>query len=223
MNRGKYGLNLAAVAIIGFIMAFFGFTESLLFLVAYALIAEKDNWLTRQTLQALFLRFTYSIAIIVLGWIFGGLIAFFNIAKAYKAMAEVAKVQGFFNGVLYLGLFVMAALAVLKVMKGQDAGLPVLGSLVEKTMNAAESTAAHFGNAPYTAAAVYPQAPVSPPPAKTEPLIPSPQLPKDQETPPKPQPPSPPSSNTAISGTWACVCGRENTGKFCIQCGSPRA
>ena len=72
MQKGKLGISLAAIAVLAFALMCFGSFELLLLaLVGYAVIVEKNDWLTRQTLQALYLRLTYVIATAVFSWLFG--------------------------------------------------------------------------------------------------------------------------------------------------------
>ncbi|MGE4283606.1 MAG: hypothetical protein AB7G87_07750 [Clostridia bacterium] len=197
MTKGKYGLNVAAVAILAFIMGFFGFVESLILVVAFSVIAEKDDWLTRQTLQALFLRLAYGIAIILLGWVFTGFQGILRTFKAYDAIKAMADIQIFLNGVLYVALFVFALLAMLKLIKGQDAKVPFICGLVDRTMGA---VAAKFIPTPRPV-----QTPIPAPVPAPTPVY------------------AAPSEPVASPGEWVCSCGRENTGKFCMICGNPRS
>lgn len=37
------------------------------------------------------------------------------------------------------------------------------------------------------------------------------------------QAPAQPAPSSAPAGSWKCACGAENTGKFCVECGKPKA
>ena len=53
MTKGKFGLSLAAVAVIAFGFAALRQPQSVLLVVGFALLAERDEWLNRQAMQAL--------------------------------------------------------------------------------------------------------------------------------------------------------------------------
>lgn len=258
MTQGKFGLNLAAVAILAFVLAFFGFLEALVLFLAYALLIEKDQWLTRQVFQAFYLRLAYSVAITVIGWFFTALTSFFGLFNAFNAINVFNSIKNVINFLLYVGLFVFGLMAVLRLIKGQDDGLPILGGLADKTMGvfkarAAQPQAAY--PAGYTAAAQ----PQTPPPAQT-PAAPAWQAKPDNtaayQPPAAPVAPAAPAAPEVTAapaaapaavaeaepeavagpesaaqpaapairadGSWTCSCGKDNTGNFCVSCGSRR-
>jgi hypothetical protein len=139
MAKGKLGINLTALAILAFVLCFFGFLEVLILLVAYALLIEKDAWLTRQTFQALYLRIAYAVATTVLGWFFTILNTFFGWFRWYNGASAMASAHDFLNILLSIGLFILAAIAVLRLLKNKDAGLPLINHLADYTMGLVES------------------------------------------------------------------------------------
>ena len=102
MTRGRLGINLAAIAVLAFALTFFGFLEALVLIAAYALLIEKDAWLTRQCLQALYLKLTYHIVVTVIGWCFTLLNRFFDLFKAYKIVTALSGINSFINTLLYI-------------------------------------------------------------------------------------------------------------------------
>ena len=48
MKKGKFGLNLAAVAVIAFGFSALRQPQSVLLVAGFALLAEKDEWLNRR-------------------------------------------------------------------------------------------------------------------------------------------------------------------------------
>ena len=98
----------------------------MLLVAGFALLAEKNEWLNRQVMQALLLTIVYYVADLVTEWIFGGLVWFFGWAKLYEAVIAMNKVNAFVSGALYIALIVLAVYAVLRVLRGKDAGLPFL-------------------------------------------------------------------------------------------------
>jgi hypothetical protein len=234
MTKGKYGLSLVAVAILSFVLAFFGLLEALILFLAFALILEKDQWLSRQVFQALYLRLAYVILSTVIGWAFTVINAFFGLFKAYRVINFFNSTQSVIQFLLYVGLFVMALIAVLRLAKGKDAGLPLIGTLVDKTFGiftpkakpqptyqAPPPQAAQYQapvqNAqayqPPAAQAAPPQSPPAAPAPQPEPAAPPPvEKSAPAETPPAPK----------ADGSWSCSCGRDNNSNFCMSCGKPK-
>jgi hypothetical protein len=160
MIKGKFGISLTALAILAFVLCFFDLTVVLVLLVAYAFLIEKDEWLTRQAFQALYLNIAYITAITVVGWIFSFFITILNWAKAFGASAVLGEADSFIKFLLGIALFVCALLAVLRLLKDKNASLPVLGKLTDYTMGIIEKPAAP---PPQAAPSFQAPAPVQPP------------------------------------------------------------
>lgn len=128
--KGEFGLSLISIAVIAFGFAMLQQPQSVLLVVAFALLAEKDEWLNNQVLQALLLTITYYIATLVAGWVFGGLAQFFIWVKIYNVASVLNSVNTVVRSILYIGLIVFAILAVLRLLRGKDAGLPFIANMV---------------------------------------------------------------------------------------------
>ena len=137
MKKGKFGLNLAAVAVIAFGFSALRQPQSVLLVAGFALLAEKDEWLNRQAMQALLLTIAYYVAELVTDWIFGGLVRFFGWVELYDAASAMSKVDSFVGDVLYLTLIVFSVLSALRVLRGKDAGLPFLSKMADGDITAA--------------------------------------------------------------------------------------
>jgi hypothetical protein len=131
MTKGKFGLSLAAVAVIAFGFSVLRQPQSVLLVTGFALLAEKNEWLNRQAIQALLLTIAYYVADLVTDWIFGGLARFFGWVKLYDAANVMSTVGSFVGDVLYLALIVFSILAVLRVLRGKDAGIPYLSKMAD--------------------------------------------------------------------------------------------
>lgn len=162
MTKGRFGLSLSAIAIICFGFGALQQPQSVLLVAGFALLAEKDEWLNRQVMQALLLTVTYYFALLVSGWVFGGLGSAFGFINLYGAQSVLLQANGFVSGLLYLGLIVFSVIAAVNLLRGRDARLPLLSRLAV----GAVSAAARMGNptAPF-------QTPVSPVPAA--PVVPA--------------------------------------------------
>ena len=212
MTKGVFGLNLSAVAVLVFALACFTGLEVLVLLAAYALLIEKDRWLVKQVFQAIYLKLAYLVALTVVGWVFG----FFE--WVFKYAGIIYSIEGFIDFLLLVGLFLMAFLAITKVMHGKDADLPFISGFAEFTVDAAAKATEAKPAAPAA-----PAAPV-PPVAPVVPVVPV--TPAAPET---PKPFEPVIEDTAAvadqvdPNNWICQdCGRDNSGKFCMGCGKPR-
>ena len=59
MTKGKFGISTTAVAVIAFAFAALRQPVAVLLICGFALLAERDEWLNKQTLQSLLLTVTY--------------------------------------------------------------------------------------------------------------------------------------------------------------------
>jgi len=239
MIKGQYGLNLAAVAILAFVLGVFGFFFStlvpMILIFAFALLLEKNHWFIRQTLQAFYLQIVYNLAVTVFGWVFSLLNSFFGLFEAIRVQTVLIKINDVIDALLYIALLVLTILAIIKLLKHQDASVPLVSNLVDYTMDLVEkpkpATAAPAAPAvPFAPAA--PFAPFAPPAPAADEIAgvaePAPEIADAPdsipETPFVPLTPAsaPTQAPAAVSGPWICACGRHNTGNFCIGCGGRR-
>lgn len=139
MSKGKHGITLSAIAVIAFILSFLGFTEILVLVVGYALIVESDNWLTKQTLQALYLRFAVIVVSTLFTWFFSAVTSFFNWINIGVVVNIISTVQMLSYGVLNLLIFTLCVFAILKVIKNNDANLPIFALLADKSLGVIET------------------------------------------------------------------------------------
>ena len=177
MKKGKFGLSLAAIAVIAF-----GFTAlrqptSVLLVCGFALLAEKDEWLNRQAMQALLLTIAYYLAELVTGWIFGGLARFFGWVKLYGAASAMGTAGSFVGDILYLALIVFSVIAALRTLRGRDAGLPFIAKMAGGDFAAARMPKAAVAAVPAPTTAPVQAAPTGTqytPPAQPSALIQTP-------------------------------------------------
>jgi len=242
MTKGKFGIVLPAIAVLAFVCAFFGFIEALLLLLGYVLIVEANSWLTKQTLQALFLAISVAIAGTITKWIFGGMMTFFNMIRLDRVINPLGIIQFFILAAISVFALVLCVLAFLKVIKEKDANLPIYGSLADKALGlftpkpvktppvntqwqAYSQPTAHTENN----SSSFVQPPIQPPvqefvqpsvqppmqPPIVEPLI----VPVVQSYSQQPIPPIADAPVKSTPAQWTCACGRVNNSKFCAACG----
>lgn len=211
MTKGKFGLNLAAIAVIAFGFAALRQPTSVLLVCGFALLAEKDEWLNKQAMQALLLTIAYYLAELVMGWVFGGLARFFGWVKLYGAASVMSTVDSFVGDVLYLALIVFSVLAVLRVFRGKDAGLPFLSKMTDGDIAAAINPKIRTATASAQTA----------PPVQTAPIqtqyAPPEQPPASSQTPPAVTSDAP---APAVRLCPACSAPLHEDSRFCTECGA---
>lgn len=240
MTKGLFGLNLSAVAVLAFILCYFTSIEAMILVVGFALLIEKDRWLTKMTLQALYLRIAYSIVLTVIGWFFWLLEFIFGFVPFFSGA------HSFIDFVIDIAFLLLAAFAAFQLLRQKDLQLPLLGHLADFTMDQVKPKAKPAPVAP-VAPPVY-QQPVYTPPVYQQPVYTPPVTPVAPVTPVVPVVPAAPVETAPVveaaavvsenvekaaeeapkpliteNANWICEnCGRESFGKFCMSCGQPR-
>lgn len=139
MKKGKFGIVLCFYPILAFAAVILQAYWLCAVVLAAAVFLEKDEWAGRQTMQACLLG-----AVV---WFFG------NAAQTLAALIPIPFVSGILRTVatvlsviVYLGGLILSILAMIRVMKEQDAGIPLLSDLACRV----------YGNRP-AKPVVYPQ------------------------------------------------------------------
>ena len=125
MTKGKYGIALSFYAALAFVLAILGQTLLCGLLLGFVIISEKNEWLTRQVMQAFFLT------------LFTAVVS--NVLNAIHIFRDIPFVGGVFGTILNIiegavGLLVLvfAIIGIVKVLKDQDAGIPVFSGWANK-------------------------------------------------------------------------------------------
>lgn len=149
MEKGKSGITLTFIAAISFIFAATGNTLALVLLVGFALLYEKNEWLTRQVLQALLVTITVSVIMLLHNIVFDLLSAFgadYNLSLnqiirdssdfqtvTYDGISIVLSLLSILiTRVVRYGSYVLYIIGFFKVIKGYDAKLPLISGFVDK-------------------------------------------------------------------------------------------
>lgn len=133
MKKGKFGIDLRFFAIVAFVFAFTGWTTALTLLLGYAILAEKDEWLSRQIMQATMLSLVVEIykGIINLVKNFSGYTApYLGYYDTEFSIGDTLttwylKITDIIGGVLAIVIAILVIVAIVNVKKGKDAGLPL--------------------------------------------------------------------------------------------------
>ena len=157
MQKGKFGICLPFYAILGLVLAFLGQTLLCALLMGFVIVAEKDQWASRQTMQAFFVALFMSLVHEVL-----------NILNVFRDIPLVGGVfTTVFNvieGIISLLVLIFIIIGLTRVVKGRDAGIPLLSKLANRAYGIVEQKV--YTQAPPAAPGPY-QAPVNPTPNAT--------------------------------------------------------
>lgn len=117
MEKGKYGLTLSFYAVMAFILAFLGQTTLCALLLGFVIIAEQNEWLTKQVIQAFFLTIFSSIV--------SSLISILNVFVGIPIIGVIISgVFGVITSIVSLIILIFVILALAKVSKGNEANIP---------------------------------------------------------------------------------------------------
>lgn len=201
MEKGKFGVSLAFYGVAGFVLAMLGWTTGLFLLAGVVLIGEKNEWASRQIIQALGLSMVTSLVSVAFDVL--GFMDWFGWASYGSGLYAVSSVWSRVESVIFFALrivvYIFALLAILKNAKGQEADVPV------------------FSKFAYWA---YGKVVVKPQPVYQQPVQ---QAPVQQAAPAAPVAPAPAAEPTPAAGTCANCGAPLNGGAFCTKCGTPVA
>ncbi len=177
MEKGRFGIYLWFYAVLAFILAFLGQILLCGLLLGFVIVAEKNEWLTRQAMQAFFLSIFASIV--------GRILDILNVFQRIPIIGTVfGVIFGAITSLVSLLVLIIVIVSLFKVAKGQDAGVPLLSKLANRAYGLVEQRVytqappASYNQANQPAGTypnyAQPQAPVQPaqqiqqPPAQTQ-------------------------------------------------------
>lgn len=118
MEKGKLGIRLCFYSTLAFILAFLGYSTLLFLLAGVVLIAEKDEFTTRQVIQAFCLCIVNSLLSSVLG-IFD---FFYRIPVIGTIWSTILSV---ISSIISLIVFIFCIIGIVNTAKGKDANIPL--------------------------------------------------------------------------------------------------
>lgn len=131
MEKGVFGFKLSAYAVLAFVLAFLGQTLLLGLLLGFVIVTEKNEWLTRQTMQAFFLTIMVSVISVALGLV-EHLFSWIPSFGPFSISGTIATLFGWINWAVSIAALVFIIMAVLKVAKGGEAKVPLCSALADK-------------------------------------------------------------------------------------------
>ena len=126
MRKDRYGICFTFYATLAFVLVILGQTLLSGLLLGFAILAEQDEWLIRQTMQAFFLCLVRG----VVSGIAGAFSGFWYTIPFIGSF--LSGLIGVVTGLLSLVIFIFALIGLVHVAGGKDAGIPVLAHFADK-------------------------------------------------------------------------------------------
>lgn len=170
MQKGKFGFRLWVYPVAAILLVIFDQSLAATLVVAFGIAAEKNDWVSHQLLQVFFFGIfaaVKDVIVRIVNWAFSGLYSIPYLGTAMNVVADVIEAG------LSITLLVFLIIALVRVVKGQDAKLPGAAAIANHA----------FGIAPVKPQ--YPQAPQAPqnPQAPYQPQAYQPQAPQQPQQP----------------------------------------
>lgn len=138
MSKGKYGIYLWFYAAVAFILAFLGQTLLCGTLLGFVIVAEKDEWLSKQVIQAFFLSLFSAAVSGILNLIHYSAPSSLNSEFLYHIYRIFYIGTNVIESLVSILVLVLVIIALTKVTKGKDAGIPLLNKLADRAFNVVE-------------------------------------------------------------------------------------
>lgn len=203
MEKGKFGVRPALYAVLAFIFVLVGQTTGLFLLAGVAIFVEKDEWASRQVIQAILL--VYFTSFVSLCFNILSFMDWFGWASYGSGIYKISSMWAHFETVVLWAVriltYVFALIGLLKVAKGKEAGVPLASKFADWA----------YGKITVVQQPVY-AAPAQQPAAPTAPVQ-------------QPVAPEAPAQQPAAPAADVCAnCGAPlNGANFCTKCGTPAA
>ncbi len=131
MQKGKLGICLPFYAVLGLVLAFLGQTLLCGILLGFVILAERDEWASRQTMQAFFLALFVSLVSKILDVL--------NVTQNIPLVNTVLNVVfGIVEWAIGIVVLIFIIIGLTRVVKGKDAGIPVMSKLANRAFGIVE-------------------------------------------------------------------------------------
>lgn len=168
MRKGKFGFVLCAYPIAAFCAVILRSPGIASVLFALAVFLEKDEWTSRQTMQA---------------WLLSLIVLFFNnvltwavtILSALLHFSPLTVAASVLSVLVYLAAMIGSIIGILRVMKEQEANLVPFAELAERFFGKMRKPVFYqqpYQGTPQNGQPPYPQQPYAAPPQNAEPQRP---------------------------------------------------
>ncbi len=201
MSKGVLGIKLNFYAVVAFLLAMIGQWLPAFLVLAFVMAVEKDEWVTRQCMQAAFLGFIILVAGVLEGFAMGIISMLRNFgATLGNASGIITGVFDIFSWLLHILVLVLAIVGLSRAMRGQEANTPIVAGFADKAYGRIRPQPMYqpMQQPMYPQ---YPQQPMQQPMPPQQPMQQPPMPPQQPMQPPPPQqnmggmPPAPPNGN----------------------------
>lgn len=201
MEKGKFGVRPALYAALAFVFVLVGQPMGLFLLAGVTIFVEKDEWASRQVIQAILLIFLTNFVSICFNLL--GFMDWFSWASYGSGIYKISSIWAHFESVVLwimrILTYVFALIGLLKVAKGKEAGVPLASKFADWA----------YGKITVVQQPVAPAVPMQQPAAPVQQPV-APQAPVEQ--------PAAPAADVCKN------CGAPlNGANFCTKCGTPAA
>lgn len=122
MEKGKLGIRLGFYGVAAFVLAFMGWSTALFLLLGVVLVAEKNEWATRQVIQA--------ITLCVAATLISSILSLFNFIGYIPVIGSIwSTFKSVLNSLIDIAVLVFVIMGIVKNIKGQDAKLPLVSAV----------------------------------------------------------------------------------------------
>ena len=135
MGKSKTGINIITFAILAYILVFFGHYQSLLLLLGFALIYEKNQWLTFQISQIFIFRILYDVFINLWGYGYQRFYDFINLFDSYKLINFISNTNKHLNNIFYFAFLVLLIIFFIKLLMKKPINIPLITNITKKLVN----------------------------------------------------------------------------------------
>ena len=134
MGKSKTGVNILFFALLAYVLVFFGNYQSLLLLLGFALIYEKNEWLTFQISQVLVLRIVYDSVSIFGNLIYKGFYDFISLFDSINLLNFISNFNKYVTSILYLFFLAILVFYFLKILFKKPVNIPLISNIVKKVI-----------------------------------------------------------------------------------------
>lgn len=125
MRKSNYGFNLWFYPAVAFVLAVFNQTLLCGLITVFAIAAEKDEWTSRQTMEAFFLGLVNALVSVI--------IRLFDIVTWIPILGVgIDAILSFCSSAIGLLVLLLAVMGVLRVSRGEEARIPGIHALVNR-------------------------------------------------------------------------------------------
>ena len=125
MRKSRYGFNLWFYPAIVLLLAIFGQTLLCGLITIFAIAAEKDEWTSRQTMEAFLLSLVNALVSVI--------IDLFGIITWIPLLGDLlSRILAFCAGVIGLVVLVVAVIGILRASKNEEIRIPIVHGFVNK-------------------------------------------------------------------------------------------